>query len=272
MGLSINSNTGSSISSLFSSLNAQSTGGTSSIYDSLSEYSSVKNGSYFKLAKQYYRTVASEDTGSTKATNTNSYIDSIKENATEGTSKTDKSDAKKSTSTSSEKTSTLASIRSAADSMTKAADALNKTGSSSPFAKTGSEYDKEKILSSVNDFVKSYNSLIDTASRSSVSAIKNAASSMTNNTAINARSLAKIGITVGEDNKLSIDEETFNKADMNDAKALFSGNGSYGYQTNVSAMMVDSYATQEASKSNTYGADGGYTYNYNSGDLFTQML
>ena len=38
--------------------------------------------------------------------------------------------------------------------------------------------------------------------------------------------LNKVGITIGENNTLSLDEEKFKAANMSDLKALFSGSGS----------------------------------------------
>ena len=52
MSLTINS--GNDLSTLFSSLNNKSNDSTSGLASILSEYNSIRNGSYLKLAKQYY--------------------------------------------------------------------------------------------------------------------------------------------------------------------------------------------------------------------------
>ena len=132
--------------------------------------------------------------------------------------------------------------------------------------------DSEKVLSKVRNFVKNYNSMIDEAGKSSSSTINNTLKNVLNNTDINSRLLAKIGISIGEDGDLSIDEEKFKKADMNNVKTLFSGNGSYGYSVKVKAAMLSYQSANEASKSNTYNATGGYSYNYSTGDILSSYI
>ena len=72
-------------------------------------------------------------------------------------------------------------------------------------------------------FVKDYNNPIDTTNKSSVSGVKNNVRSLTATTTGNETLLKAIGITVKADNKLSIDEDTFKKADMSKVEALFKG-------------------------------------------------
>ena len=67
---------------------------------------------------------------------------------------------------------------------------------------------------------------------------------------------------------MKIDKDAFEKADMNKVKTLFQGTGSYAYSIESKSSMVNMYAKNEASKSNTYGASGGYTYNYSTGELY----
>jgi flagellar capping protein FliD len=91
---------------------------------------------------------------------------------------------------------------------------------------------------------------------------------MQGSTNANKNLLQKVGITVGADGKLSLDEDTFKKADMGTAKSLFNGTGSYGWQVSAQASWIDFAATNEANKANTYNAKGGYGNNYSSGDIF----
>ena len=88
-------------------------------------------------------------------------------------------------------------------------------------------------------------------------------------TAGKSKDLEDIGISV--DSKtgiLSFDSGKFNNADMDKVKKLFNGTGSYAYSVATRASLIDSYAQSEATKSNTYGKNGKYSYNYNSGNLF----
>ena len=52
---------------------------------------------------------------------------------------------------------------------------------------------------------------------------------------------------------------------LDDIKAI-------GYKYSTKAAMTESYAKSEAAKSNTYTKNGTYNYNYNSGNIFTDMF
>ena len=69
-------------------------------------------------------------------------------------------------------------------------------------------------------------------------------------TGIMKNSLEKVGITIGSDNRLSLNEETFKNADFNKVKSLFNGGSSYAGIVSTSASRIaatssartDSYA------------------------------
>ena len=77
---------------------------------------------------------------------------------------------------------------------------------------------------------------------------------------------------IAQTGKLSVDETTFKSADTEKIKNLFNGTGSYAYSVATKAAMTESYAKSEAAKSNTYTKNGTYNYNYNSGNIFTDMF
>lgn len=245
-----------SISTLLSSLNTGSSSSNTSINFgvNLSDYATIKSGSYFKLLKAYY--------------------------GTEGTSGFESIKPKTSTSTSEDSTKTLASVENAADSLSETAQDLYKN--SSLFNKktvknedgtTTTGYDTDAIYKKVSAFVEDYNALVKAGGSANTSSIVNSVSSMTNNTNANASALKGIGITIDSEKKtLSIDEEKFKKADMNTVKSLFNGTGSFAYSTAVRASMISSYAQSESSKSNTYNSSGNYTYNYNSGNIYSGYM
>mgnify|MGYP000635871498 CR=1 FL=1 len=71
-------------------------------------------------------------------------------------------------------------------------------------------------------FVSDYNSLINAADDSETKQISRNLESMKLLTDINSKSLAKVGITVdSKSGKLSVDEDTFKKADSTKVDALF---------------------------------------------------
>ena len=107
------------------------------------------------------------------------------------------------------------------------------------------------------------------ASKTETSSIANSAAAMINYATNSEKSLAKLGITIdSKDHTMSINEEDVKKADMSAVKSMFSGTGSFAYSVASNASMVKHYAQTEASKSNTYSANGGYTYNYNTGTIY----
>lgn len=250
-----------SIGVLFSSLNNRHNNTANSLFSANSDilsinyadYASIRNGSYFKLLDAYY--------GMGKTS------DSVKDTLSTNTSKDD--------------TKTLARIEDAASDMKESAATLMTSGSKSVFEKVTTkdkegvettDYDVDKIYKAVSKFVEDYNDTLDAADDSNTINILRSARSMVNYSAANERLLAKVGITIEEGNELKIDEEAFKKADMNTVKTLFQGRGSYGYQIQTQAAMMESYAKMEAAKSNTYGSTGAYTYNYNTGELYNTKI
>ncbi len=246
----------SSIGVLFSSLNSGSTKtsamfGTSDLLGiNYSDYATIKNGSYTKLMKAYYAKEASGDSSSSSITSTSTSKDSSK---------------------------TLANIESAADDLKKASEALRTNGDKSLFTKKQTtdkdgkvsyEYDTDKIYKAVSEFVDSYNKMLKEGGDSNTNSILRSTKSMVNLTKANSNMLSSVGITIGTDNKLSIDETAFKKADMNTVKSLFHTTGGFGYQTSVQAGMIESYAKSEAEKANTYNKSGMYTYNYTTGEIY----
>ena len=247
----------SSVSTLFSSLGSSKSTGSGLFGINLSEYASIRSGSYGKLMRSYFS------------------MDSTK-----GTSKSDDStkntieDLATTTSTSKDSTKALAAIESDAKELTDSAKALYTRSNNKVFTKdSGGSYDTDKIYKAVKRFADDYNSMLDTAGKSSTNRISRSVSSMKNETSYNEKPLKEIGITVDEKTgRLSVDETTFKSADTEKIKNLFNGTGSYAYSVATKAAMTESYAKSEAAKSNTYTKNGTYNYNYNSGNIFTDMF
>lgn len=244
-----------SIGMLFSGLSGgnRRSGGMDMLGINYADYATIRGGSYFKLMRAYY----SDSDAASKLVSKNS------------------------TATSKDETKTLAKVEDASDDLKEAADALLDKGSKSVFrqvtttdenGKVTRGYDTDAIYKKVDEFVKSYNSLVSSASDANSSGILTSVSSMVRATEANEKMLDKLGITIGEDNKLSIDEDTFKKADMNIVKSMFNSTGSYGYQVSAKASMANFHAENEAAKANTYGKSGMYTYNYNTGEIYNTSL
>ena len=227
----------SSISTLFSGFSSSRSNNAASSFIAnmdMTTYSGIRSGSYFKLLKSYY------------GNNLNSKAQSL---------------VSSSVSTSKDSAKTLASIESESEDMVKSAQALYKNSRKD---------DTDATYKKVSAFVSDYNSLINAADDSETKQILESMKSLTD---INSKSLAKVGITVdSKSGKLSVDEDTFKKADSTKIDALFKGNGSYAYAVASKASMLEYAAKNEAEKTNTYGANGRYTQAYNSGYNYNMFL
>lgn len=242
MAINIQSKT--DYSMLFSSLgNSRSGSGSAANLNFLSDYAAIKNGSYGKLMKAYYAESGSSERVSSVVKNKNTAIS--------------EDDAK-----------TLATMQSATDALKESADALLEDGKKSLFK----EADSEKIYKAVDQFVKDYNSVLDASDNVNSTSVLGKVTRMVTATAAFEKSLAGIGITINKDNSLSVDKETFMSADMDKIQELFNKTGSFGYSSSAQASFINFAADSEASKANTYGANGSYTNNFNTGNIFSSWF
>lgn len=216
-----------------------------------STYASIKNGSYKKLLKQYY---AQNSTGTNNSTNK--------------TDRTDKNSTVKDKTASLNKNNAI-SVRDDAEQLSKTVTKLGKDALwekkevKSEDGKVTHEYDKDAIYKAVSEFVKDYNSLIESAGDSEDSKVLRTASNMVSYTKANADMLDRIGISIGKDNKLSIDETAFKDSEMASVKSAFKGVGSYGRSVASNATMMYGSAISQLAKlstTNLYGSNGSYSY------------
>ena len=263
MGIRINVNARRDYSYLFQSMTT-SRGNSLGNLNFLSDYASIKNGSYGKLMKAYYAKDAADKAASTgKVTETK----------------------KKSISTAADSAKTLSEIEKAADTMKESADSLLVKGSKSVFQKknvkttdeTGKttiseEYDTDAIYKAVSGFVTDYNDLLSKTSAASSKNLQSKADTLAAVTTANAKLLSRVGITVNSDRSLSLDEEAFKKSDMGTVKNLFGTTGAYGYKVSAQASMIDYTAAKESTKSNTYTANGTYSNVYSAGNILNSFF
>ena len=256
MGIRINVNARQDYSYLFQSMTT-SRGNSLGNLNFLSDYASIKNGSYGKLMKAYYAKDAADKAASTgKDTETK----------------------KNSISTAADSAKTLSEIEKAADTMKESADSLLVKGSKSVFRKknekatVSEEYDTDAIYKAVSGFVTDYNDLLSKTSAASSKNLESKADTLAAVTSANAKLLSRVGITVNSDSSLSLDEEVFKKSDMGMVKNLFGTTGAYGYKVSAQASMIDYTAAKESTKSNTYTANGTYSNVYSAGNILNSFF
>lgn len=251
---------------LFSNLNNKS---SSSIFDMsfLSDYNSIKSGSYGKLVKAYYKKLESEDVP--------------KEDKKDKTNKNDKV----STSLAEDSSKTLASVKDATSSLSKLASEFVKDGKDKLLVQKETKiekedgtmevqkvYDMDAIYKSISGFVDKYNEVIKSSNESESSGIKKAMGNMANITDLYANSLKKLGITINADKTLTIDEKGFKASEISDIEDTFVGSSSFSKSISSQSSFINDAATREAAKANTYTSNGSYSNNFSTGDLFTSLF
>ena len=204
-----------------------STSGTSTL---LTDYASIKNGSYGKMMKAYYAKTSEEEGTASKS--------SSKDKETDG------------------------ATASAARKMYETASGMNSLDYS--------EDNLDGLYDSVSAFVKDYNTMIKNASNSKIDSVKAQADAINDMTYSNYKLLARVGITMNSDRTLSIDEDTFKKVNSKTGatnvptlKTLFQGYGSYADK--ITDKMSKLYRTAgegeevTSAKAKYAGSAGSYT-------------
>lgn len=132
-------------------------------------------------------------------------------------------------------------------------------------AKTLSKMDfasasEEDSLKAIKSFVSSYNSVIDTADDVNSKGILRNAVWMTNITKKCSGLLNELGITVGKDNKLSLDETKWNEASSTTKSSLFNGKQGFAEKMIYKAnQMTNSSAEKASYTASAYKNNGDYT-------------
>ena len=123
-------------------------------------------------------------------------------------------------------------------------------------------YDRKAITSAIKSFVKDYNDTIDSGADAENTTILQKTLSMTQITNSNSKLLDKVGITIEKGNKLKVDEEKLNEADISTLKTLFNGAGSYAAQIGTRAGQISSAAVSASLNSSLYTSGASYNKNY----------
>ncbi|MGN0351888.1 MAG: hypothetical protein ACI4ES_09565 [Roseburia sp.] len=198
---------------------------------SLSDYATIKNGSYGKLLKAYYAQQKADQTASGDTTQKLTLMQSSANSLSQSVQNLMKDSLwEKKTKTEKDET----------------------TGEE----KEVTDYDWDAIVKAVNSFVESYNDTVENAAESNTKNVLRNAAWMVSTTNANSNLLAKIGISIGSGNKLEVDEDTLRNADISTLKTLFTGYNSYVSQINQKANSISNAA---ASAGGIYTSNGTYS-------------
>lgn len=207
----------------------QSNNGLSSIYSSLGDYGTIQRGAYKKLLSAYYKAASDDASDDDTKTSVKSLVSSA-----------DKSEYSKTT---------------------KYASALSLASQELLTSQNGDLYDEGKedeLVSKVKSFVSSYNTVLADAKKSDSTTVRNLATGMDNTAASYAKKLEAVGITVNEDNTLSVDEEKLKSADKVTVKNVLGSHSSFTGSTMKLASQISSTATAAVNGFSTYSSFGTY--------------
>ena len=218
----------------------------------LSDYSSIKSGSYGKLLRAYYAkdtekvnsTGKTEQKDKTENEDTNSVKD-LFQNTVSTTKKPDKTSAE------------------AATKLVDAVETLDKL--------TYKEENRDKIAESISSFIKEYNTTLQAASKSDLVNVVQNAEWMTSGSKSNEKLLASVGVTINEDNTLSFDQETFASASLTTAKSVFDGAASFAHQVANRASKIYAEAASGGTATATYSQNADYT-NMTTGAMLDSLM
>lgn len=242
MSITIQSKT--NYSFLFQSLGSSGSGSAANL-NFLSDYASIKNGSYAKLMKAYY------------GKDSHTAVSSLTEKKTTSADKV--SDTAK----------TLSKVQTATDSLKESADALLQNGSKSVF-RDGEVSDT--AYRAVASFVKDYNAVLSSTEDVNSTSVLSRTVNLTTETKKSESLLSRAGITINEDNTLSLDKDAFLKADAATVKSVFQGVGSYAYRVSAQASLINFSADREAAAASSYTSSGNYNRTNTTGNLFNSFF
>lgn len=209
-----------------------SAGGSSSsmLSSSIMDLQMIKSGSYKKALKAYYAKNPVKKSEDSK--------ESIKESG--------KADS----------AANLSTMKSASQKLNESVAKLQKTD----YSKVESPDD---MLEDVKSLVSSYNSTVNAAKNLNSYSILQTTLWMTGNVSKSSGILGKMGISINEDNTLSLDEDKFKKAQMSTIKSAFSGGVSFASRlsqkaTSLSNQCANQIAVNTGKK--TYTSSGTIKY------------
>lgn len=236
MGISIDVGKNQDNSYLFQGLS----GGGASNLNFLSDYASIKNGSYGKLMKAYYAEQKSgAASGGTKRSSKN-ILQKLEEEKKHPKVSKDVQQAN------SDLTSGLSSLK----------GSLSALQSDKTYTDTeNGQSAADKVVSAVKAFVTDYNGVVSAAKGSTLTGKTAYVANMMSSTAANSGKLAEIGVKVNANGTLTVDEAKLKKADLSRVQDLFSADDVMSYGSRLSSRVQFAGASTAAKKTESESKD-----------------
>lgn len=219
MGISINVGGNQDYSYLFQSLSSSS-GGMGNL-NFLSDYASIKNGSYGKLMKTYYGTgLDAGKVSSGKKYSSNNVLDKIL-------------DEKKNPKVSKEAQEANANLTTGLSSLKTSVSALQN---SKTYTDTeNGQNAADKVVSAMKAFVSDYNNVVNAAKGSTLARKTAYVENMMSSTAANAGKLSEVGVTINSDGTLELDAAKLKEAGTSKVQELFSPDNIMSYGSTIAS-------------------------------------
>ena len=188
----------------------------------LSDYASIKNGSYAKLMKTYYGTAQSSSAAASKKSSSGNILDKIL-------------DEKKNPKVSKEAQEANANLTTGLSSLKSSVAALQKDGTYTDTANGKSAADK--VVSAMKAFVSDYNNVVSAAKNSTLANKTAYVANMMNSTATNADKLAEIGVSINGNGTLELNEAKLKEAGVSKVQDLFSSDNIMSYGSMIASRL-----------------------------------
>lgn len=225
---------------LFSSLGTNAYNAANSNF--LSQYASIKNGSYAKLLKAYYSAEKSSGatTGATDTTSAKSSSSSILEKILE---------EKRNPKVSKDVKEANANLTTGLSNLKASVSELQSDKIYTDTANGQSAADK--VVSAMKNYVSNYNNAVNAAKGSTLTSKTAYVANIMRSTAANADKLSEIGVTVNADGTIELNEAKLKATDVSKVQELFSSEDIMSYGSTVASRLQFAGATTSTSTSNT---------------------
>lgn len=231
--MSTNIYSGNDYSGLFQSLSSN--GGTNLNF--LSDYASIKNGSYGKLLKAYYS--MDKDSGTSTSGSKNSSgkttLDKILEERKNPTISKEAQEANSKLSTG------LSSL----------SGSVSKLQNENTFKSENGESASDKVVAAMKNFVTDYNNVVSAAKKSTLANKTSYVANMMDSTAANSEKLSELGVTINANGTLQLNETKLKAADVSKVQELFSKDDVMSYGSKISSRLQFANSTTSTKTTNT---------------------
>lgn len=226
-------------SQLFQSISSGSGAGNQNF---LSDYASIKNGSYGKLLRAYYGKGQSSSAADGKKGSSNNVIDKMIEERKNPKISKEAQEANENL------TAGLSKLKSSVSALQN-----DKTYTNTENGQSATD----KVVAAMKNYVSDYNSVVTAAKRSTLTGKTAYVANMMSSTSANAEKLSELGVTINANGTLQLDEGKLKGVDVSKVQELFSNDDIMSYGSKISSRIQFAGTTTNTNTTNkTDSTDG----------------